>query len=119
MNNKPKRQLTEEQLEKLAKAREKANEVRRKNYEIKKFERENIKHEKVRLILKLILIHHGHRNYKLNVILLRQGKSPAFFPQKQDNTEYRNLIFLSLSRSVWLCLTLKHMAGFKGISTLS
>ena len=33
---KPKRVLTPEQLEKLKKAREKANEVRRKNYEIKK-----------------------------------------------------------------------------------
>ena len=41
--DKPKRQLTEEQLEKLAKARAKANETRRKNYEIKKFERENDK----------------------------------------------------------------------------
>ena len=33
--DKPKRQLTPEQLEKLAKAREKANEARRKNYELR------------------------------------------------------------------------------------
>ena len=39
--DKPKRQLTPEQLEKLSKAREKANEARRKNYEIKKFEKAN------------------------------------------------------------------------------
>ena len=45
-NPKPKRQLTPEQLEKLAKAREKANETRRKNYQIKKFAKENIKLEK-------------------------------------------------------------------------
>ena len=44
--DKPKRQLTDEQLEKLAKARAKANEVRRKNYEIKKFEKEQVKYEK-------------------------------------------------------------------------
>ena len=44
--DKPKRQLTEEQLEKLAKARAKANEVRKKNLEIKKFEKENVKYEK-------------------------------------------------------------------------
>ena len=42
----PKRQLTEKQLEKLAKARAKANEARQKNYAIKKFEKENEKYEK-------------------------------------------------------------------------
>jgi hypothetical protein len=54
MDNKPRRQLTEEQLQKLAKAREKANETRRKNYEIKKFERENEKYEKEQQKLKKI-----------------------------------------------------------------
>ena len=44
--DKPKRQLTEEQLEKLAKARVKANESRKRNLEIKKFEKENVKYEK-------------------------------------------------------------------------
>ena len=39
MDTKPNRQLTEEQLEKLAKARAKANEVRQKNYAIKKTSR--------------------------------------------------------------------------------
>ena len=43
---KPKRILTPEALEKLAKAREKANETRRKKYEIRKFEMEQAKKEK-------------------------------------------------------------------------
>ena len=46
MDTKPKRVLTEEQLKKLAIARQKANEVRKKNVEIKKFETENEKYEK-------------------------------------------------------------------------
>lgn len=44
--SKPKRVLTQEQLDKLAIAREKANEARAKMNEIKKFERENAKYEK-------------------------------------------------------------------------
>ena len=43
---KKKRELTPEQLEKLKFAREKANEVRKKNVEIKRFEREQIEKEK-------------------------------------------------------------------------
>ena len=44
---KPKRILTPEALERLAKAREKANETRRKNYEIKKFKKELEKKEQI------------------------------------------------------------------------
>ncbi len=45
---KPKRQLTDEQLETLAKAEFKANKVTRKNYEVEKFEKEqrNLKRNK-------------------------------------------------------------------------
>ncbi len=43
---KKKRELTPEQLEKIKFAREKANEVRKKNVEIKRFEREQIEKKK-------------------------------------------------------------------------
>ena len=43
---KPNSILTPEALEKLAKARAKANEIRHKNYEIKKFEMEQAKKRK-------------------------------------------------------------------------
>ena len=45
---KPNSILTPEALEKLAKARAKANEIRHKNYEIKKFEMEQAKKRKKR-----------------------------------------------------------------------
>ena len=45
-NTKPKRILTPEQLQKLANSRAKANEARRKNHEIKQFEKEKIKQER-------------------------------------------------------------------------
>ena len=45
-NIKPKRVMTPEQLEKLAKAREKANEVRMRNIEIKKIQKEKERFDK-------------------------------------------------------------------------
>ena len=50
MDTKPKRVLTEEQLKKLAIARQKANEVRKKNLEIKnlKLKMRNMKRRKRR-----------------------------------------------------------------------
>ena len=43
---KPKRQITPEQLENLKKGREKGLETRRKNRELKQFERQQAKEEK-------------------------------------------------------------------------
>ena len=43
---KPKRQITPEQLENLKKGREKGLETRRKNRELKQFERQQVKEEK-------------------------------------------------------------------------
>ena len=46
--DKPKRQLTEEQLAKLAVARAKANEVRRKNYEINNLKKKILNMKRIR-----------------------------------------------------------------------